>query len=397
MVFEGALILLNPVLNLLSYLILALFSVPAIINLVTAFFSLKEEEDYPDFFPHVSVIIRSWNDGSVVERCIQNFLNQNYPSNKYELIVIDDGSTDNTQQICEGYANSNKIRYIRLQQHESSKAKLIDDAIKNYANGDIILETDVDAVVKPNFIASMMKPYSDPNISAATGVVLAGNWYRSFISIMRSVEDFWWFCTTMYGRYRLTGQGFLYGGCKSYRKSVWEAVGGHPTKTLVEDAELAAILIDRGYKMAIVKASPLLQEEVETWQQYVNEQRRWISGDLHIAKEYQKELSKDLFNHVVMYSNLGIDIQYLLPFILAFLNPLFLIPPAINILSMWIGLWTFDAKPVFYLYSIPYIIIGPLLHTIIALDILKIKLLGKKVEWAKVWHYPTELITPTNK
>lgn len=384
-----------PVLNFALYLLFALFLIPTAVNLLTAFSSLKQELEYKDFFPTVSVIVRTWNDGGVIERCIQGYVNQNYPKKLYELIIIDDGSTDNTQKICNNYAKQGKIKYIRFPKHETYKAKLIDYAINNYALGEIIVETDVDGVIKENFLSTIVKPYSKKEVMATTGIVMCGNWQQNFLTKIRAIEDFWFFCITMYGRFRLGGQGFLYGGCKSYRKKAWEAVGGHNTKTLVEDAELAAKFIEKGYKIAIVKDSPVLQEEVATTEQYFSEQRRWIGGDLDFASKYKYEMSKNLLNKFLMYINFSTDAIYLISIILSFVQPLFLIPIIVHLLSLWIGMWGFNAKPIFYLYSIPYIIAGPILRFAVIFDIYFMKLGGKKPQWTKVWHSPIELISPT--
>ena len=63
---------------ILTYLILTVFVFISLINLITALLSLKQQEHFEPFFPKVSIVVRTWNDGSVVERCIQNFLKQDY-------------------------------------------------------------------------------------------------------------------------------------------------------------------------------------------------------------------------------------------------------------------------------------------------------------------------------
>jgi hypothetical protein len=80
---------------------------------------------------------------------------------------------------------------------------------------------------------------------------------------------------------------------------------------------------------------------------------------------------------------------------LLFIQPLFAIPLLISLFSLWIGFAAFGARWLFYIYSIPFIIVSPLLHIAIFLSIAKSKLTGKKIEWTKVWHYPIELIWPT--
>ena len=370
------------------------FGIFATVNILTALFSLKKEK-YESFFPSVSAIVRTWNDGSVVERCIQNYLNQNYPKKDYEIIIVDDGSTDNTKQICEKYSKQGKIKYVRFEKHSELKAKVVDYTIKNYATGEIIIETDVDGVFKEDFIKKMVQPYKNKEVSAVTGVVMGGNWYKNLLSMSRAVENFWHFCTAMYGRYTLTGQGFIYGGSKSYRRKTWEELGGHSTKTLVEDGEMGAELIGKNQKIAIIRDSPVLQEEVENMKQYFDEQKRWIGGDIEVTKLYRKKLSKNKFNFFVMTSNFSIDFIFLASIIISFFNPLFIIFALMNALAVLIGLMSFKVKRKFYFYSIPCMLINSILRIAVMLSLAKSKMKKEKVRWKKVWHYPTELKWPT--
>lgn len=371
-----------------------LLGILSFINLLTAFFSFKKEE-YEPFFPRVSVLVRAWNDGSVVERCIQNYLKQDYPKNDYEIIIIDDGSTDDTKKICEKYSKVGKIKYVRFEEHSELKANVVDYVIENYTTGEIILETDVDGVFNEDFIKKMVRPYKDEEVYAVTGVVMGGNWDRSFLSLVRAVENFWHFCTAMYGRYSLTGQGFIYGGSKSYRRKTWEELGRHSTKTLVEDGEMGAELIGRNKKIAIVRDSPVLQEEVETIEQYFDEQKRWIGGDIEVTKLYRKKLSKDKFNFFVMSSNFSIDFIFMASIIISFFNPIFLIFALMNISAVFIGLLSFNAKRKFYFYAIPCMLVNSILRIAIMLSLAKSKIKNEKVHWEKVWHYPIELKWPT--
>ena len=66
----------------------------------------------PDFAPLVSVIIPTYNSGELLIQALNSVLNQTYVN--YEIIVVDDGSTDNTSQLIKSYqsANQSQIKYI---------------------------------------------------------------------------------------------------------------------------------------------------------------------------------------------------------------------------------------------------------------------------------------------
>lgn len=379
--------------GVLVYLLFSALFVASTINLVTSIYFKKEEKHWEDYEPSVSVVIRSWNDGKVVERCINNLLSQDYPKEKYEIVIADDGSQDNTERICREYEKKGLIKYCRLPRHENFKAKVIDTAIKRHATGEIILESDIDAIHTLNWIKEMVKPFSDKKVGGVSGIVVCGNWYRpSWIIKLRAIEDFWQFCASLYGRYKLTKQGFLYGGSKAYLKGLWKEIGGHPTSTMIEDGELAAKIIEKGYKIAIVK-TPTMQEEVETLKQYISERKRWTGGDLELAKNNQEFFFENPIEGIVTVANHGIDIVNGLAILLSFSNILFLIPVLINALAIKICMNDLKSKLSLYFWVLPYVFISPFLQLAAAILYFYDKT-RKMVRWEKVWHYPTPLRWP---
>ena len=381
------------IVSILTYLVLAVFLSISSINLITAFMSLKQQEYLEFFFPTVSVVVRTWNDGSVVERCIQNFLKQNYPKKEFEIIIVDDGSKDNTKEICEKYARDGKIKYVRLPEHHEFKSEVIDHAIGKFSTGDIILETDVDFVLPNDWIKEMVKPFSNEQVMGVTGRVMCGNWYENWLTHIRAIEDFWYFCITMFGRYKFTGQGTLYGSSKAYRKSFWKEIGGHP-KVIVEDAGLFAEIIARGHKIVNVKVTNLA-EEVNTLKQYFAERKRWAGGNIEVFSRYGKTFRTKLLFYIVLLSNFSIDGILLLSFILMFFQQLFFIPIFMHMIAIWIGLWGVKAQDHFYLWSVVYISIGPILQILAVLAAFKDKITKGTLVWEKVWHHPTLLNWPT--
>jgi len=384
-----------PIFNIFLYFVLAVFTFFSIINLITAFFSLKAQKVYEPITPRVSVIVRAWNDGSVVERCIQSYLNQEYPKKEFEIIIADDGSQDKTKEICEYYAKRKCITYVHFPEHKNYKADVIDYVVKNVATGDIILETDVDGVPPPNWIKEMVRPFSDPSVGGVTGTVMCGNSFQGSISKVRTIEDFWHFCIALYGEYVMSGHGMLYGGSKGYTKEAWLKVGGHPKKTLVEDGEFALKLIEAGYKIVIIKSAPLIQEEVTTFEQYMSEQKRWVKGGLDLDRLYGPAMKKNKLGYLLMLSNFSWEAAYFFSFIFLPYQLLLAIPIIINLSALYIGMFGLKAKGIFFLFALPYVWVGPLLRAIVILSLLKNRILRRPVTWTKVWHYPTQLKYPT--
>ena len=62
------------------------------------------------FFPRVSAMAYAWQSGNIIERKIKNFLSQDYPTEKLEIIIYDNNSTDETPAICRRYEEKRLIK-----------------------------------------------------------------------------------------------------------------------------------------------------------------------------------------------------------------------------------------------------------------------------------------------
>lgn len=118
-----------------------------------------------NFNPDVSVVMTVYNGENYLESKIDNILSSDYPLNKLNIIIISDGSTDNTENILT--ENSNKITY-QINNERRGKAACLNDAI-NLVNTDYIVFADVRQKFGKNTIRELVKPLSDKNIGAVSG------------------------------------------------------------------------------------------------------------------------------------------------------------------------------------------------------------------------------------
>lgn len=108
----------------------------------------------------VSVLIAARNEAEKIHLTIQDILAQNYPKHLFELIVVDDHSTDNTAQIILQYATQG-VKLIKLNESKalnSYKKKAITEAIA-LASGDVIITTDADCRMQPNWLNNIVNYY----------------------------------------------------------------------------------------------------------------------------------------------------------------------------------------------------------------------------------------------
>lgn len=124
--------------------------------------------------PSVSVIIAARNEENNIRECIESLKNLNYPSEKLELIIVNDNSVDNTQNIVEEYQKSIKNLHLLNATPSTGKLRGKANAIKqgiDLSKGEILLFTDADCRVNKNWVRETVK-YFNYNVGIVGGFTL---------------------------------------------------------------------------------------------------------------------------------------------------------------------------------------------------------------------------------
>jgi cellulose synthase/poly-beta-1,6-N-acetylglucosamine synthase-like glycosyltransferase len=177
--------------------------------------------------PIATVIVAARNEEKSIAQCLQSLVQQTYPVNKYEIIVVDDGSIDMTASIVrsfsERYPNIHLLSLpVGAERENSRKPSAITKGI-DQAIGEIILTTDADCIVPPRWIEIMVNHFEN-NVAFVAGPVAEQN-CKNFFSKLEQLE-FLSLITTAAG---LIGSGrpiICNGANLAYRKDAFVAVGG---------------------------------------------------------------------------------------------------------------------------------------------------------------------------
>ncbi len=267
---------LSDILAVVAWAIWLILLSGAIFYAVVAWNVRKPKPVY-DFFPRVSVMAYAWQSGNVIERKIKNFLDQDYPRDRFEVIIYDNDSTDETREICLGYEEQGLIKYFRSAKPHDRKAPVLDQAIGEVACGEIIALTDPDGVCEKDWLKKIVQPFKDSTVGAVSGVTHCGNYYRNLFTKLRAIEDEWWYNVCVLGKsgkVRISDFHPICGANYALRKTAWESVGRSHGRSLVEDYEMTFRLYNKGWKIAPADAN-VWQEEVEKVAEYVRQRRRW--------------------------------------------------------------------------------------------------------------------------
>ncbi len=252
--------------------------------------------------PPISVILAAFNEEKVIEATLRHLLRTTY-GGPMEVVVVDDGSTDQTAAIVERLAETDpRIRLIR--QPNQGKALALRAAITE-ASYDILVTLDADTQFAPQTIGSLVQPFSDPRVGAVSGHAKVGN-LRTFIARCQSLEYICGFNLDRRAYHQLNCITVAPGAVSALRKSALIQVGGISTDTLAEDTDLTLALHRKGHRVAYVPAAVAWTEAPESVRALVKQRFRWAFGTLQCLWKHRDMVFNPHFGALGWFSLPGV-------------------------------------------------------------------------------------------
>jgi len=260
----------DPVMLFSGLVFMALFIVLTFIFLVTLAAFFKKRTWARGNEPKVSIVIPCYNEEKNIGACLEAVNNADYPKEKLEVIVVDDGSSDRSIAIAKGF---NGVRVIE-QKHRGKVEALNYGASK--ATGEIVITLDSDVLIDGNALKNMVSPFSDPKIGAVSGVANVKNGNRNMLSAFQAIE-YAYLSLIMDSFSTVFGTSFLFcGAFAAFRKEVLAAIGGFNKRTEAEDFDIILQVKRAGYKTLSMKSAvgrtivpheilPLFRQRARWW------------------------------------------------------------------------------------------------------------------------------------
>jgi cellulose synthase/poly-beta-1,6-N-acetylglucosamine synthase-like glycosyltransferase len=244
-----------------------------------------------ELLPTVSIVLPVKNEESVIGTLLDTISNLNYPANKIETIVIEDGSTDKTLEICLDYARHNSNVRVLHKHSSRGKPSALNFGISQ-AHGEIVAIFDADSVPDPDALRAASEYFEDPKVAAVQGKTLSLNPKKNMLTQFISYEEAVWCEVFLRGKDLLNLFVHLKGNCQFIRRDVLHKVKGFDEAVLSEDMEISAKLLDNGYKIRYGSNVVAWQENPSDLKTLFNQRTRWFRGTMEVALRYGRLMAK---------------------------------------------------------------------------------------------------------
>jgi cellulose synthase/poly-beta-1,6-N-acetylglucosamine synthase-like glycosyltransferase len=238
--------------------------------------------------PSFSIVVPAKNEERVIGRLLDALTNLNYPSDKMEIIVVEDGSTDNTLGICREHGGNVKVV---CKPSSNGKPSALNYGVSR-AKGQIIGIFDADNVPAADALINVAKYFEDPKVAAVQGRTLSANSEENMLTKFISYEDAVWCEAYLRGKDVLDLFVHLKGSCQFVRRDVLEKLGGFDENALSEDMEISARLTEKGYRIKYAPEVCSWQESPADLKQMFRQRTRWYRGTMEVAVKYGRLMTK---------------------------------------------------------------------------------------------------------
>ncbi|MGI8431068.1 MAG: glycosyltransferase [Chthoniobacterales bacterium] len=282
-----------------------------------------------DFAEPVSLIIAAYNEGKVIAATLRSVLASEYGA-ALEVLVVDDGSSDNTAAEVEAIARTDdRVRLLR--QTNFGKAAALSRGLTAARHG-IVAFLDADTHVQPDTLKYLTRPFADEHVGAVSGHAKVGN-LRSFLARCQALEYTCGFNLDRRAYTRWDCVTVVPGAIGAARKSAVAEAGWLRLDTLAEDTALTLSLHRKGYRVEYAPDAIAWTEAPETVRALARQRFRWAYGTMQCLWKH-----RDLtFNW--RYRALG---WFSLPSVWFFQIILVAISPLVDVLliaSLPFGIW----------------------------------------------------------
>ena len=268
----------------------------------------------PASFPMVSILVPAHNEGKVIVQTVRALLAFDYPKDRYEVIVINDNSTDDSAGLLENLRQELSARnLVILNTDKATGGKGKSNALNigfQRCQGEYIVIYDADNTPERGALGMLVAEITrDDTLGAVIGKFRTRNKNANLLTRFINIETLAFQWMAQAGRWHMFGLCTIPGTNFIIRRSILEAIGGWDTKAIAEDTEISFRIYMMGYRIKFQPGAVTWEQEPQTLKVWFRQRTRWVKGNIYVilknlpllVKPEAKKIRFDLLYFLSIY------------------------------------------------------------------------------------------------
>jgi cellulose synthase/poly-beta-1,6-N-acetylglucosamine synthase-like glycosyltransferase len=237
-------------------------------------------------WPFVSIVVPAYNEGPVIRQSIRSLLTLDYPA--YEVLVIDDGSSDDTfLRALEEAEGQPRVRVLRKPNGGKSSALNLGLA---QARGSLVLNMDADSKLSANALRVCAQHFEDPAIGAVAGNIKVAN-RENLVTRLQAIEYIQGLSLERRTQSALRAVSVIGGPLGLFRREALLQSGGYDHDTFAEDRDLTLKLLGLGWSVTYEPRAVAECESPSRWLDLLSQRYRWTRGTVQCVLKQRSALT----------------------------------------------------------------------------------------------------------
>lgn len=238
-------------------------------------------------YPMVSIMVPAHNESIVIRRTVLALLNLEYPKDKYEIIVINDNSSDDSAQVLQEIQRKNPDRKLMVINTDNvvggaGKSNALNIGL-TAASGSVLAIYDADNTPQPDALTLLVENLmADDKLGAVIGKFRTRNRDASILTRFVNIETLAYQCMNQAGRFFFFKLCTIPGTNFVIRRSIIEEMGGWDTKALSEDTEISFRIYRMGYYIKLMPLAVTWEQEPHILRVWFRQRTRWAKGNIYV-------------------------------------------------------------------------------------------------------------------
>jgi cellulose synthase/poly-beta-1,6-N-acetylglucosamine synthase-like glycosyltransferase len=245
--------------------------------------------------PFVSVLIPAHNEAKVIGKTLEAILESDYDKDKYEIIVINDNSSDNSAEILERIKEDHPGRMLTIINTDKitggkGKSNALNIGLAQ-SKGAFIAIYDADNTPEKSALRELVHSImNDHEAGAVIGKFRCRNRNRNLFTRFINIEGLFFQWMAQAGRWQLLKLCTIPGTNFIVRRSILDKLGGWDTDAITEDTEISFRIYMLGYHIRFCPYSASWEQEPETLAVWFKQRKRWVKGNYYVLVKNFKYL-----------------------------------------------------------------------------------------------------------